>query len=191
MPILHLVAGPNGSGKSTFIARALQPVTHLPFVNADAIAAERWPESRALQMEHAYDASRAAADERTELFDRGVSFITETVFSHPSKLDLVIEAQRLGYLVHLRAILIPVDLAVARVSERVRDGGHDVPEQKIRDRYDRLWALVASARDTADRADFYDNSTAAKPFRLIAEYERGLLIGEPRWPTWAPVALTG
>jgi predicted ABC-type ATPase len=87
--------------------------------------------------------------------------------------------------------MLPVDVAVARVSERVLDGGHDVPERKIRDRYDRLWALVASARDAADRTDFYDNSSAAKPFRPVAEYERGILIGEPGWPSWTPVVLTG
>ena len=165
MPILHLLAGPNGSGKSTFVARALQPASHLQFVNADLIAAD--------------------------LLSRGESFITETVFSHSSKLDLVHEAQRLGYLVHLHAIMLPVDVAVARVFERVQHGGHDVPEPKIRARYDRLWGLIAKARDAADRTDFYDNSSAARPFRAVAEYERGILIGEPTWPSWSPVALTG
>jgi len=191
VPILHLLAGPNGSGKSTFVARALQPASHLQFVNADLIAAERWPESRAVQLEHAYDASRAASDQRADLLSRGESFITETVFSHSSKLDLVHEAQRLGYLVHLHAIMLPVDVAVARVFERVQHGGHDVPEPKIRARYDRLWGLIANARDTADRTDFYDNSSAARPFRAVAEYEQGILIGEATWPSWAPVALTG
>ena len=72
MPILHLVAGPNGSGKSTFVTRLLQPVTHLPFVNADVIAEERWPDAQA---EHAYEASAAAADERVQLLTQQRSFI--------------------------------------------------------------------------------------------------------------------
>ncbi len=186
MPILHLIAGPNGSGKSTYVARVLQPVTQLPFVNADVLAAERWPDA---QKEHAYEASRAAAEERAELLSSGKSFITETVFSHTSKLDLVVEAVSLGYLVHLHAIMLPVDVAVARVAERVLLGGHDVPEQKIRDRYERLWPLVVSARATADRTEFLDNSAAATPYRTVAEYERGLLIGEAAWPAWSPAAL--
>lgn len=81
-PVFHLLAGPNGSGGSTFVAEVLQPVTHLPFVNADVIAASRWPEAPA---EHAYDASRAAADERIRLMAARASFITETVFSHPQQ----------------------------------------------------------------------------------------------------------
>lgn len=187
MPVLHLLAGPNGAGKSTYVARILQPVTLLPFVNADVIAAERWPDA---QTEHAYEASRAAADERAQLLTEGKSFITETVFSHPSKVDLVDEALARGYLVHLHVILVPVDVAVNRVAERVQGGGHDVPEQKIRERYARLWDLIVRARSVADRTEFFDNSTARHPFRRVAEYEHNLLMGRPTWPAWAPAALT-
>ncbi|TFD49614.1 ATPase [Cryobacterium frigoriphilum] len=187
MPVLHLLAGPNGSGKTTYVTHLLEPVTHLPFVNADVIAAERWPDS---QSAHAYAASRAAAEERAQLLAAGSSFVTETVFSHPSKLDLVDDAIARGYLVHLHVILLPVDVAVSRVAERVQHGGHDVPEQKIRERYARLWHLIARARTTAHRAEFFDNSSARHPFRRVAQYEHGLLIGEPSWPNWAPAILT-
>lgn len=188
MPILHLLAGPNGAGKSTYVARLLQPVTHLPFVNADVIAAACWPDA---QSERAYEASRAAADERARLLAADKSFITETVFSHPSKLELVDVALARGYLVHLHVILLPVEVAVSRVAERVQhDGGHDVPEVKIRERYERLWDLVAQARKSADRAEFFDNSTAKHPFRRIAEYQHGRLIGDPEWPVWTPAVLT-
>lgn len=187
MPVLHLLAGPNGSGKSTFVARIIAPVTRLPFVNADVIAAERWPDA---QMEHALDASRAAAEERTRLIDRGESFVSETVFSHESKLRLVQQAQDRGYLVHLHVILLPVDVAVRRVTERVSfDRGHDVPEQKVRERYERLWTYVSAARDIADRTDFLDNSRADRPFQLVARYQNGVAVGQPRWPAWTPAAL--
>lgn len=187
MPVLHLLAGPNGSGKSTCVIRLLQPVTHLPFVNADVIAAERWPDA---QTEHAYDASRAAAGERATLLAARMSFITETVFSHPSKLELVDAAIAQGYLVHLHVILVPVEVSVNRVRARVRAGGHDVPEQKIRDPYTRLWDLVAKARTVADRTEFFDNSSAKNPFHRVAAYEHGLPLGEPSWPAWAPTAPT-
>lgn len=186
MPVLHLLAGPNGSGKSTFVNRVLQPVTHLPFVNADVIAAQRWPDSPS---EHAYEAAEAAAQERSRLLAAGSSFITETVFSHRSELELARDAVGRGYLVHLQVMLVPVDVTVARVAERVRDGGHDVPETKIRERYERLRRLIAAARDEVDRADFFDNSAAAHPFRRIASDEHGIVLGEPDWPAWTPEAL--
>lgn len=119
------------------------------------------------------------------------SFITETVFSHPSKVALVEQADALGYLVHLHVILVPVDLSVARVADRVRQGGHDVPEAKIRARYDRLWRFVAQARMTASRADFYDDSRAATPFRVVAAYASGQRVGKASWPIWTPRVLTG
>lgn len=118
------------------------------------------------------------------------SFLTETVFSHPSKLELIVRAQQAGYLVVLHVVLVPEDLAVARVADRVGRGGHAVPEEKVRERYSRLWLLVSQARACADRTYVYDNSTAATPFRLVAQYEHGGLVGEAHYPTWTPPALT-
>jgi predicted ABC-type ATPase len=185
-PVLHLLAGPNGSGKTTLATRVLIPATHLPFVNADVIAAQRWPGQ---EVEHARDASRAAAAERDALIGEQISFIAETVFSHPSKVDLVREAQRVGYRVTLHVVVVPEAVTVARVAERVDRGGHAVPERKIRERYRRLWPLVAQARTLADQCFVYDNSTAASALRLIASYERGVLLGAASWPRWTPAEL--
>jgi len=52
-------------------------------------------------------------------------------------------------------------------------------------------ALVAHARDLADRSTFYDNSRATSPFRVVAAYERGRLVGKPLWPIWTPKVLLG
>lgn len=185
-PVLHLLAGPNGAGKSTFVTRVLQPTTHLPFVNADVIGAERWPDA---QSDHAYEAARLATAERDELLSARASFITETVFSHESKVDLVRVANSLGYRVYLHVMIVPEETTVGRVEHRVRHGGHTVPEDKIRARYQRLWALVAQARELAERSRIYDNSNARHPFREVAVYERGLLVGQADWPAWTPAAL--
>ncbi|MEO6204462.1 MAG: zeta toxin family protein [Mycobacteriales bacterium] len=185
-PVLQLVAGPNGCGKTTLVTRILQPVTHLPFVNADVIAAERWPHEQAVR---AYDASRAAAHQRELLLATRTSFITETVFSHPSKLALVERAQSLGYRVELHVVMLPEHAAVARVGYRERTGGHHVPEAKIRERYQRLWPLIARARDRAELTYVYDNSRAKRPLRLIARYDHGVLVGKATWPTWTPKSL--
>ncbi|WP_186629378.1 AAA family ATPase [Rhodococcus sp. BP22] len=185
-PVVHLLAGPNGAGKSTFYTRVLLPATHLPFVNADEIAHARWPGDEAA---HAYDASRAAAAERTRHVADRTSFATETVFSHESKLDFVESAVGAGFLVTLHIVAIPVELAVARVANRVQLGGHSVPEVKVRERYDRLWTLVRSAIEVVDHARVYDNSSARNPFRTIATFDRGQLIGQAEWPKWLPVTL--
>ncbi len=186
MPLLHLLAGPNGAGKSSYVHDVLVPVTGLPFINADEIAATRRLDA---QPEHAYEAARIADAQRRELIGRGESFISETVFSHRSKVHLVEDAVEAGYLVHLHVIVVPVELTVQRVLERVRRGGHSVPEQKIRDRYERLWDHIAEAIQVADVTEVLDNSRARAPFRLCASFERGTLIGTPSRPAWAPAAL--
>ena len=182
-PVLHLLAGPNGSGKTTLARRVIVPATHLPFINADDIAAQRWPGA---ELEHAYEASEAAAAERARRLAERSSFITETVFSHPSKVALVQSAQQAGYLVALHVVVIPEELSVRRVAHRVGLGGHAVPEAKIRERYQRLWPLVAQARELADLTYVYDNSIAARPHRLMASYESGRLLGTPAWAPWTP-----
>lgn len=187
MPVLHLLAGQNGAGKSTYVRDVLAPATGLPFVNADVIGAARWPDAQA---EHAYEAARLAEIERRAKMTAGESFITETVFSHRSKVTLLADAAALGYLVHLHVVIVPVELAVQRVADRVRVGGHDVPEPKIRERHGRLWRFVADAVPIADVAEIFDNSSARHPFRPCATYVHGELTGPPAWPTWAPAALT-
>ncbi|QHC59388.1 zeta toxin family protein [Rathayibacter sp. VKM Ac-2760] len=186
MPVLHLLAGPNGAGKSSYVRDVLMPVTRLPFINADEIAAALWPGEEA---EHAYDAARLAEHRRRESLAAGESFVSETVFSHPSKIRLLSDASKAGYLVHLHIVMVPVELSVQRVRERVRRGGHSVPEQKIRDRHERLWAHLRAAVEIADVAEVFDNGSARHPFRLCARFEHGALVGPPQWPRWAPEVL--
>jgi predicted ABC-type ATPase len=184
---LDLVVGPNGAGKSTFVRLTLVPVLpHATFVNADLIAQQRWPIDPET---HSYEAARIAAATRTALIARREPFIAETVFSHPSKLDLLREAAAAGYYTAVHVLLVPEALAVARVAARVAAGGHTVPEEKIRGRYQRLWPLVAEAIVLADTATVYDNSQRKGP-RVVADFSHGFVIGEPLWPDGAPEALT-
>jgi predicted ABC-type ATPase len=185
-PVLHLLAGPNGAGKSTLFEMVIGPATHLEFVNADQIAADRWPEDPAGR---SYDAAVVAAQRRDELLAARASFATETVFSHDSKLDLVRAARAASYLVTLHVVVVPEELAVARVANRVENGGHDVPVDKVRSRYQRLWSLVADAIAVADTAFIYDNSTTKPAFRLIAMFDHGSLVGDLDWPSWTPPEL--
>lgn len=184
---LDLVVGPNGAGKSSFVrltlARVLPP--GISFVNADEIAAWRWP---ADPQTHSYEASRVAAETRAALIDAGRSFIAETVFSHSSKLDLIDDAHAASYAVFLHVLLVPEEVAIARVEYRVRAGGHSVPANKIRERYRRLWLLVAVAMARADGATAYDNSSIDGP-RIVAQLAGGTPIGAIGWPAWMPAPL--
>jgi predicted ABC-type ATPase len=185
---LDLIVGPNGAGKSTFAQEILGEV--LPgilFVNADLIARQRWPED---PEGHSYEAARIAEATRSALIESGNQFIAETVFSHPSKVALIDQAQEAGYFVALHVLMLPEHVAVARVAARVDQGGHSVPENKIRERYHRLWPLVAVAAAKAQSAAFWDNSTLDGP-DLVAELAGGQLLARPKWPSWTPDSLTG
>jgi predicted ABC-type ATPase len=135
---LDLVVGPNGAGKSTFVRLILTPAWPIAsFVNADAIAARKWPDD---PEQHSYEAAAIAAATRSRLIELSRPLIAETVFSHPSKLDLMDEAATAGYYVALHVLMVPEDLAVARVDYRKASGGHGVPVDKIRDLLGQLGA---------------------------------------------------
>ncbi|MGH9164129.1 MAG: zeta toxin family protein, partial [Acidimicrobiales bacterium] len=171
---------------STLWRRVLGTELHLEFVNADAIAEQRWPDDAE---SHAYEAAELAAARRQELMVDRRSYATETVFSHESKVKLVRDAVAGRYLVSLHVIAVPEDLAVDRVKNRVENGGHSVPEHKVRERYGRLWTHIADAIRLADHSRVYDNTRAAAPFRLIAEFERGATLWSD-WPSWIPEDLS-
>lgn len=186
MSRLDLIAGPNGAGKTTLfelVIAAERP--GLPFVNADRIAAERFP---GRESEHAYAAATIAARTRQALIEARIDFCTETVFSHPSKLDLVRQAAAAGYDVVLHVVMIPRELSALRVAARARGGGHDVPLEKLDGRYDRLWPLVADSVRSCHRAIFYDNAADDGP-RVVASIRYGVPDYEPQWPAWTPESL--
>jgi predicted ABC-type ATPase len=184
---LDLVVGPNGSGKSTFVRLILMSAWPTAgFVNADEIAAQRWADDPET---HAYEAAAIAAATRSRLIELRQPLIAETVFSHRSKLELVDEAAAAGYYVAVHVLMVPEDLAVARVDYRKASGGHGVPVDKIRARYQRLWPLVAEAVPKADSVTFWDNSQHSGP-RQVASFIGGGVVGRPQWPVWAPTVLT-
>ncbi len=185
-PVLNLIVGPNGAGKSTLYAKVIGPTTRLDFVNADEIAHARWPGE---EVERSYDAAVLAAEERDRRIADRRSFVAETVFSHESKLALIDQARANGYVVILHVVIVPEELAVARVADRVQVGEHDVPEDKIRSRYHRLWPLVVDAIGRVDEAHVYDNSTTAAALRRVASFFSGQPLEEPSWPEWTPEPL--
>ncbi len=126
---LWLLTGGNGAGKSTFYKIQLEPLG-LPFVNADILAKQLYPNQ---PEQHSYEAAKIAETMRMQLLQQGRTFCFETVFSHPSKIDFVAQAKVMGYQIVLVFIHLDlVSLNQARVAQRVSEGGHDVPEDKVR-----------------------------------------------------------
>lgn len=182
MTRLDLVVGPNGAGKTSFINAVLRPVRReAVVVNADEIAKLRWPGQ---EEAHAYDAAVIAAQTRMALIEQRRAFIAETVCSHPSKLELIETAQAAGFTVAVHVVCVPLELTMARVEYRVAAGGHSVPSTKVKERYERLWAVVAEAIRVADVASCWDNSTLQGPVK-VASFTCGEPDWSPRWPAWA------
>lgn len=157
----------------------------LPFVNADRIAAHRFPGAGS---ERSYEAAEIAARARQAMIDARLDFCTETVFSHPTKADLVVTAATAGYDVVLHVLMIPLSLSAPRVAARVETGGHEVPADRLAARYERIWPLVAGVVAKCRLAVFYDNSTDDGPIESPS-YHSGVSDYPPRWPTWTPAPL--
>lgn len=182
-PTLFLIAGPNGAGKSTFYDTVLAGRVAAPFINADIIQRE---ELRDSAPKAAYEAARIAEERRRSFMAEGRSFVMETVFSHSSKLDLLNDARKAGYrLTVFHLALASADLAVARVKERVAEGGHQVPKQKVRDRFDRNQHLIRQAVLMADRALVFDGSALNARPPVMLEMANGQVVDcadeEPAW----------
>ncbi|QUL39455.1 zeta toxin family protein [Erythrobacter sp. JK5] len=180
---MFLIAGPNGAGKTTFYDTVLKARVNAPFVNADIIQRD---ELRDPSLDAAYTAARIAGERREEYIRQGASFVMETVFSHPSKLELLASARDAGFrLIVFHLNVATPDLAVARVKARISEGGHEVPEHKIRERFERNQALIRQAALMADRALVFDSSALNERPRVLLELRQGraVRIGDdlPDW----------
>jgi predicted ABC-type ATPase len=156
-----IIAGPNGAGKTTFARSFLTAEAQLPrFINADLIAAGLAPfapETAALK------AGRLMLQEIEQCARRGESFAFETTLSGLGYLRRIAGWRAQGYRVSLFFLTLPnVETAIARVAERVRQGGHDIPEPVIRRRYTAGKRNFERAyRATVDDWALYDNTGAA------------------------------
>ncbi len=186
-PTLHIIAGPNGAGKTTLYETRIKGFTAgADFVNADLLALGRYGHP-ARTVKQSEEGQRLAEARRHQLMARRMSLVTESTFSHPSKLDLVRHARSVGYRIVLYHVNIAdPELAVRRVEARVAEGGHPVPDQRIRDRYARNQALIREAVLLADRAFVFDNSALDEPARRLLSFEQGRIAkrSDPL-PQWA------
>jgi predicted ABC-type ATPase len=158
-PNVVVLAGPNRAGKSTSASSILKKALGVDeFVNADVIArglSGFEPERAALS------AGRIMLARLRELARQRTSFAFETTLASRSFAPWLAELLSSGYQFHLIFLWLPnPDMAVARVAARVREGGHDVPEETIRRRYEAgLRNFFRRYQPMATTWEFWDNST--------------------------------
>ncbi len=178
-PRLLVFAGPNGSGKST-VTKGL-PIVGI-YVNADDIKRI----SGCTDLEAAQEAEKI----RSILLEEKQDFTFETVLSTDRNLELLRRAKEAGY--EIQAVFVLTcssDINVRRVQERVRNGGHDVPEEKIRSRYIRSIKNLAKLVRIADRTRVIDNS-GTEPFLICEVVGTSVRIRETEvWPKMAILSL--
>ena len=174
-PKLYIVAGPNGAGKTTFAKRFLPDYAACKqFVNADLIAGGLSPFSPETAALHA---GRLLLEEIQKLSARKVDFGFETTLSGVTYTRLLEKLRHEGYQIHLFFLWIPnLELALARIEDRVQRGGHNIPEPIVRRRfYKGIRHLFNLYRPLVDSWTLFDNS-GKFPHLIAAEANRELFI---------------
>lgn len=174
-PAVVVLAGPNGAGKSTAAPKLLPHLLGVAeFVNADVIAQGL---SAFAPERHALEAGRLMLQRLDTLAAARENFAFETTLASRSFAPRLAKLVAKGYDFHLAFFYLPsADQAVQRVAQRVRHGGHHVPEETIRRRYDRgLWNLLNLYIPLATSWQVYNNGRAGHS-RLIAHGRREIVL---------------
>lgn len=180
-PVLYIIAGPNGAGKTTFASEFLPHVAKCKeFVNADLIANGLSPfEPRAA----AIQAGRLMLRRIHDLSESRSSFAFETTLAGRSYAELFRRLKKAGYRIQLYFLWLPdVNLAIQRVRDRVRRGGHSIPEDDIRRRYGRgLKNLFLKYRPLLDQWVIFDNSGEKSLMVVDETHGRLQVLDAPRF----------
>ena len=155
---VYIVAGPNGSGKTTFAKKFLPDYAHCKqFVNADLIAggiAPFSPEGSAIQ------AGKLLLGQIRSFSRKGIDFGFETTLAGKSYRNLLADLRNEGYKLHLFFLWIPtLEMALSRIEDRVKRGGHSIPKPVVARRFGRgIRHLFELYRPLLDLWCLFDNS---------------------------------
>jgi len=156
---IFIIAGPNGAGKTTFAKFFLKnypTITH--YLNADILASGIAP----LQPElAAVEAGRILLEQMEHLTAQKASFAFETTLSAKNYLNRIRAWKELGYVVQLVFLSLPnAVFAINRVKQRVKQGGHHIPEAVIRRRFARGLSNLEDYKKLVNAWQLYDNSSS-------------------------------
>ena len=176
MKIYTIIGGVNGVGKSSFTGVLKERSTDLGvIVDVDRITAELGGNS--------LSGGKAALRKIGACIEKGISFTQETTLSGRRTEATAKQVKELGYRVRLFYIgLDTAEESLSRIANRVKRGGHDIPQDDVVRRFAGRWEAVAKVLPYCDEAEFYDNDNG---FMLVAEYRNGELrtVGSRR-PQW-------
>ncbi len=154
-PEVMVFAGPNGSGKSTI--KRMAKIAGV-YINADDI--------KKTNLCSDLDAALKAEELRENMLEKGEDFTFETVLSTDRNISLLKRAKEKGYFIRgIYILTASPDINVARVNSREAFGGHGVPEEKIRSRYDKALKLIPQFIGICDIVHIYDNTI--EPYRIF------------------------
>ena len=176
-PKLLIIAGPNGAGKTTLTGKILKHewVEDCDYINHDFIAQNKFGEWNSQEM--VLKAAQFAEKWREKCLDDRKSLIFETVLSAPDKIDFIQRAKQQNFFIRL--FFIGTDnpqINASRVAQRVMQGGHDVPIQKIISRYYKSIANCSLLSKVVDRLYVYDNSTENGLPELLFRVNEGKFV---------------
>lgn len=182
-PTAIVLAGCNGAGKTTAARTLLADALHVTtYVNADVIAQGLSgfnPESAA------FEAGRIMLERLHRLAEQRASFAFETTLAGKAYARWLTQLRRRGYVVHLAYFwLDSADLAVARVAQRVRTGGHNIPETTVRQRYRRsVLNCFRLYRPIVNSWEVYDNSKEGMPTLVAHGNDQRIepIVVSPAW----------
>jgi predicted ABC-type ATPase len=172
-PTLYLFAGSNGAGNTTFARAYLRQLDPIPrFLNADEIARGLSPLD---PQKLAIKAGKLLLHEIQDCLESGISFGLESTFSGTTYTKLLQQAKSVGYQIELHYLWLPSpELAIRRIAQRVKMGGHNIPEADVRRRFTRSWKhLIQRYGPLADTWQVWDNRN--KPPGLIMSSETSTL----------------
>lgn len=167
----YIIAGPNGAGKTTFATEFLPLYANCRnFINPDLLARAYSPFDPDAGM---LRAGRTVLERIAEFTKARRDFAFETTLSGRAYVRLLRHVKKAGFRLHLFYLWIPnPELALLRISDRVENGGHNVPERDVRRRFGRtLRNLFALYRPLLDTLHFFDNSSNTP--RLVFKDEAG------------------
>ena len=187
-PILIVIAGPNGSGKTSTTRLVIKHewAEQCVYINPDEIAQNKfgdWNNPDAVRQAVEY-----CEEWREQLLREHKDFIFETVLSSDGKVDFLRRAKEEGYFIRMFFICTETPaINAARIANRVMEGGHDVPIQKIISRYLKAITNATKAATFVDRAYFYDNSVDNQEARILYRTTDGKLVKQytESIPDWA------